>query len=152
MLLYSVLHLSLTVGNFAIATHLHQKISNIRQSTAVLSRLPAKHCILDSVPTCLLEKSLHTVTSVLCSMYKSSLKGGQFASKNDVIYPRLKKPLLHACDAISIVPTDVKPKRCIETRPRQTFLSQAESNDQRFSEPVSLSTSPLNRNSCRYHA
>ena len=149
---------SLTVDDFA--THFRQKIDNIRQSTVsaaspvianrsaadltftkvsekevhdLVSRLPAKHCILDPVPTWLLKKTVHIVTPLLYRMCNSSLESGQFPAvcKKAVVYPRLKKPSLDACDANSYRPISnlTFVSKLVERVVSARFISHAESND-----------------------
>jgi len=73
---------------------------------SLLSRTPAKHCLLDPVPTWLVEHVAVIHAPVLSLMCNASLRFGQFPDwhKHTVVVPRLKKTLLDSDDLNSYRP------------------------------------------------
>jgi len=74
--------------------------------TRLLSRSPAKHCLLDPVPTWLLKRASDILAPVLSVMCNASMQSGKFPDihKQATVFPRLKKPTLDAYDANSYRP------------------------------------------------
>src|SRR5208282_6645903 len=74
--------------------------------TRLLSRSPAKHCLLDPVPTWLLKRSSDILAPVLSVMCNASMQSGKFPDthKQATVFPKLKKPMLDADDANSYRP------------------------------------------------
>jgi hypothetical protein len=72
----------------------------------LLSRIPAKHCQLDPVPTWLVKRVATVLAPVLNRMCNASLRSGIFpdSHKDAVVFPRLKKPSLDPDDANSYRP------------------------------------------------
>ena len=125
---------SLLADDFAV--HFSSKIDKIRASTAsapspiinarsadaaplssfrvvdateikcLLSRIPAKHCLLDPVPTWLVKRVATELAPVLSRMCNASLRSGIFpdSHKDAVVFPRLKKPSLDPDDVNSYRP------------------------------------------------
>ena len=64
--------------------------------TRLLSRSPAKHCLLDPVPTWLLKRASDILAPVLSVMCNASMQSGKFPDthKQATVFPRLKSQLL----------------------------------------------------------
>ena len=72
----------------------------------LLSRTPAKHCLLDPAPTWLVKRAADVLTPVLTAMCNASMKLGEVPDslKRAVVFPRLKKPTLNADEVNSYRP------------------------------------------------
>ena len=70
---------------------------------SLLSRIPAKPCQLDPVPTWIVKRVATVLAPVLSRMCNASLQSGIFpySHKDAVVFPRLKKPSLDPDDANS---------------------------------------------------
>jgi hypothetical protein len=78
----------------------------VEEIARLLARLPAKHCVLDPVPTWLVKRAADVLAPVLTVMCNSSLQSGHLphTQKHAIVSPRLKKPTLDSDDINSYRP------------------------------------------------
>ena len=99
-----------------------------------LSRTPAKHCLLDPVPTWLVKRASDVLAPVLNKICYASLKSEDLpdTQKSALVFRRLKKPTMDAEDAnshrpisnLSFVSKFVE--RVVASNCQQLFLSAEE--------------------------
>ena len=80
--------------------------ASIDEVTRLLSRIPAKHCLLDPVPTWLVKRASDVLAPVLSKICNASLQSRDLSDtqKSALVFPRLKKPTMVAEDANSYRP------------------------------------------------
>lgn len=78
----------------------------VDEITRLLSRMPAKHCQLDPVPSWLVKRAADVLAPVFVVMCNASMCSGKFpdSQKHAVVFPRLKKSTLVADDVNSYRP------------------------------------------------
>jgi len=117
-----------------LATHFTTKVNNVRQSTAtatppvirgrvssalstlqpvtaaevtkLLTKVPAKHCRLDPVPTWLVKRAAAQFAPILATLCNASFQAGSLptSQKHALVSARLKKPQLDPADTNSYRP------------------------------------------------
>jgi len=78
----------------------------VEEIIRLLARLPAKHCVLDPVPTWLVKRAADVLAPILTVMCNASLQSGYLPriQKHAIVSPRLKKPSLDSNDINSYRP------------------------------------------------
>ena len=74
---------------------------SVDEVTRLLSRTPAKHCLLDAVPTWLVKRASDVLAPVLSHIGNASLQSGDLpdTQKSAVVFQLLQKPTMDAEDA-----------------------------------------------------
>jgi Reverse transcriptase (RNA-dependent DNA polymerase) len=79
---------------------------SVAEVAQMLSRTPAKQCLLDPAPTWLVKRASDVLAPVLSEMCNASLQSGEIpgTQKSVIVFPRLKKLTLDVEDANSYRP------------------------------------------------
>ena len=79
---------------------------SVDEVTRLLSRTPAKQCLLDPVPTWLVKRASDVLAPVFSKICTASLQSGDLpdTQKSALVFPHLKKPKMDAEDANSYRP------------------------------------------------
>ena len=82
---------------------------SVNEVTQLLSRTPAKHCLLDPVPTWLVKRASDVLASMLSKICNASLQSGDLpdTQKSALVFLHLKKPTMNAEDTNSYRPISI---------------------------------------------